>query len=132
MRIPGADKAIDNLLKWSAKEDWNSFREQVFAEHFDMICDRFDTTKQEIADLLGDSFGMVFGCVLEDFFTARFGDEGEKNVIDDYLRRRGWRESKPSTLFWTPIIGRPSMTRCLILTVRRLDKPQRPKRAERK
>ena len=37
MRIPGADKAIDNLIKWSANEEWNPFREQVFAEHFDMI-----------------------------------------------------------------------------------------------
>ena len=91
MRIPGADKTIDNLIKWSANEEWNPFREQVFAEHFDMIFDRFDTTKEEIADLLGDSFGMVFGCVLEDFFTARFGDKGD-NIIDDYLKRRGWQE----------------------------------------
>ena len=96
MRIRGADKAIDNLVKWSAKEEWSPFREQMFAEHFDMICDRFDTTEEEIADLLGDAFGMVFGCVLEDFFTARFGDEGEKNVIDDYLKRRGWREKVPA------------------------------------
>jgi hypothetical protein len=96
MRIPGADKAIDNLLKWSANEEWAPFREQVFAEHFDMICERFDTTVEEIADLLGDAFGMVFGCVLEDFFTARFGDEGETNVIDDYLKRRGWREKVPA------------------------------------
>jgi hypothetical protein len=65
MRIPGADKAIGNLMKWSASEEWIPFREQVFAEHFDMICDRFDTTTVEIADLLGDAFGMVFGCVLE-------------------------------------------------------------------
>ena len=71
-------------------------REQVFAEHFDMICDRFDTTEEKIADLLGDAFGMVFGVVLEDFFTARFGDEGDKNVIDDYLKRRGWREKVPA------------------------------------
>ncbi len=78
MRISGADKAIDNLIKWSAKEDWNSFREQVFAEHFDMICDRFDTTKEEIADHLGDSFGMVFGCVLEDFFTADLAMKAKK------------------------------------------------------
>ncbi len=96
MRIPGADKAIDNLLKWSANEEWTPFRKQVFAEHFDMICDRFDTTEEEIANLLGDAFDMVFGCVLEDFFTARFGDEGEKNVIDDYLKRRGWREKVPA------------------------------------
>jgi len=96
MRIPGADKAFDNLLKWSASEEWGPFREQVFAAHFDMICDRFDISVEEIADLLGDAFGMVFGCVFEDFFTAQFGDEGEKNVIDDYLRRRGWREKVPA------------------------------------
>ncbi len=95
MRIPGADKAIDNLMRWSEKEDWTYYREQVFAEHFDMICDRFGTTEEEIAKLLGDSFGMVFGCVLEDFFTARFGDEGD-NIIDDYLKRRGWREKIPA------------------------------------
>ena len=88
MRIPGADKAIDNLMKWSANEEWTPFREEVFAQHFDMICDRFDTTEEEIADLLGHAFAMVFGVVLEDFFTARFGDEGDKNVIDDYLKRR--------------------------------------------
>jgi hypothetical protein len=33
---------------------------------------------------------------LEDFFTAQFGDEGEKNVIVDYLKRRGWREKVPA------------------------------------
>ena len=95
MRIPGADKAIKNLLKWSAKEEWNIFREQVFADNFDMICDRFDISEEEIADLLGDAFDMVYGCVLEDFFTARFGED-DANVIDDYLRRRGWREKVPA------------------------------------
>ncbi len=95
MRIPGADKAIKNLLKWSAKEEWNIFREQVFADNFDMICDRFDISEEEFADLLGDAFDMVYGCVLEDFFSARFGEDGA-NVIDDYLRRRGWREKVPA------------------------------------
>ena len=96
MRIPGADKAISNLVKWSMKEEWNPYREQVFAEHFDIILDRLDITEEEISDLLGDAFDMVFSCVLEDFLTARFGDEGEKNVIDDYLKRRGWREKVPA------------------------------------
>jgi|TARA_Y100000031_G_C8232221_1_gene391481 hypothetical protein len=99
MRIPGADKAIGNLIKWSAKEEWNPYWERLFAEHFDMICDRFDTTEEEIADLLGDAFGMVFGCVFEDFLTARFGDKGEKNVIDDYLKRRGWHEKVPAKCY---------------------------------
>ena len=96
MKIPGADKAINNLVKWSANEEWEPFREEVYAQHFDLICDRFDITGEEIADLLGDAFEMVFGSVFEDFITARFGDEGEKNVIDDYLNRRGWREKVPA------------------------------------
>jgi hypothetical protein len=56
MRIPGADKAIGNLLKWSTKEEWRQFREQVFAEHFDLVCDRFGIAEEEeIVDLLGEA-----------------------------------------------------------------------------
>ena len=32
----------------------------------------------------------------EEFFTARFGDDDETNVVDDYLKRRGWRETAPA------------------------------------
>ena len=96
MRIPGADKAIANLMKWTAKDDWRPYREQVFAEHFDIICDRFEINEEEVADFLGDSFGMYFGCVFEDFLATRFDEDGEKNVIDDYLKRRGWREKVPA------------------------------------
>ena len=96
MRIPGADQAIGNLVKWSAKDEWTPYRDQVFAEHLDMIHERFEMTDEEIVDLLGEAFGMVYGFILEDFFTARFGEEGELNVIDDYLRRRGWREKVPA------------------------------------
>lgn len=96
MRIPGADQAIGNLVKWSTKEEWAPLREQIFAEHFDPLYDRFETTGEEVADLLGDAFGMVFGFVFEDFFTARFGDEGKMNIVDDYLKRRGWREKVPA------------------------------------
>jgi len=93
MRIPGADKAIDNLVAWSLREDWEPLRDQVFAKHFDPVCDRCGIDKGDIADLLGpDAFSMVAGCALEDFFSARFGED-DANVIDDYLKRRGWRET---------------------------------------
>ena len=96
MRIPGADKAIANLMKWSAREDWRPYREKVFAEHFDLICERFETSEEEIAELLGETFGMLFGCAFEDFMAARFDEDGEKNVVEDYLKRRGWREKVPA------------------------------------
>lgn len=103
MRIPGVDQAIGNLVGWSAKEDWAPYRNQVFAEHFDLIHERFEITDEEIGDLLGDAFGMVYCVVLEDFFTARFGDEGELNVVDDYLERRGWREKVPAKRYLVAI-----------------------------
>ena len=96
MRIPGADQAIGNLVKWSAKDYWAPFQAQVFAEHFELVQERLSVSEQEIMDLLGEAFGMVFGFVLEDFFTARFGEDGELNVVDDYLKRRGWREKVPA------------------------------------
>ena len=35
--------------------------------------------------------GVVWGCVFEDFL-ARDLDDG-RNIVDDYLKRRGWNES---------------------------------------
>jgi hypothetical protein len=70
MRIPGADQAIGNLIKWSEQDEWAPYRQQVFAEHFELILERFGISEQTIVDLLGETFGMVAGFVLEDFFTA--------------------------------------------------------------
>ena len=96
MRIPGADKAIDNLIAWSRREEWAPLREQVLADHFDEIFDQFGLTMDGIAQQLGEhAISMVLGCVIEDFFTARFGGDGA-NVIDDYLHRRGWKEKVPA------------------------------------
>ena len=58
----------------------------MFAEHFELIMERFDISEQEIVDLLDEAFGMVCGFVLEDFFTARFGEEGELNVVDGFVK----------------------------------------------
>ncbi len=37
---------------------------------------------------------MLFGIVFEDFVSRRFPPDN-RNVVDDYLKRRGWRESVP-------------------------------------
>jgi hypothetical protein len=34
---------------------------------------------------------VLWGCVFEDFLTRAF-DDG-RNIVDDYLKRRGWKES---------------------------------------
>jgi len=37
---------------------------------------------------------MLFGLIFEDFISRRLPPD-DKNIIDDYLKRRGWRESVP-------------------------------------
>jgi hypothetical protein len=96
MRIAGADQAIGNLVKWSTRDDWAPYREEVFASHLDFIADKFDVKEEELVEMLGETFGMLYAVMLEDFFAARFGDDGELNVVDDYLKRRGWREKIPA------------------------------------
>ncbi len=103
MRIAGSEQAINNLVKWSARDDWAPHLDGVFADHLDTILDEFDVTSEELIDLLGNTFDMLYGVILEDFFAARFGDDGELNVIDDYLKRRGWREKVPAKRYLAAI-----------------------------
>ncbi len=103
MRIAGSNQAINNLVKWSARDDWAPYFEEVFAHHLDPVMDKFDVTSEDLAEILGDAFDMLYGVILEDFFATRFGDDGELNVIDDYLKRRGWREKVPAKRYLAAI-----------------------------
>lgn len=93
MPSPETDKAMDHLIRWAGQDDWAQCQSDVLADHFDPVAEMFDLHDHEIIDLLGDASAPLFAFVMEDFFTARFGDQGERNVIDGYLERHGWRES---------------------------------------
>ena len=69
---------------------------EAYAAHFEPAIDSLDLPDDALDVLPDDAAGMLSVFILEDFFTARFGEHGERNVIDDYLKRRGWRESVPA------------------------------------
>ena len=93
MRIPGIDKATENLGKWAAKDEWEAYMSEIYAAHIDPVADVLDMSGDDVAQLLGDSAFMLHVFIIEDFFSARFGEDDEQNIIDDYLKRRGWREA---------------------------------------
>ena len=93
MRIPGIDKATENLAKWAAREEWEALQMEIYDAHIDPAADALDMSGDDIAELLGDSAFMLHVFITEDFLTARFGEDDKQNVIDDYLKRRGWREA---------------------------------------
>lgn len=90
------DKAIRHIMNWAERPEWSEQRTAVFNAHLAPVCDRIGITQDELDQELADHGygGMVFGIVFEDFISRRLPpDEG--NLIDDYLKRRGWRESVP-------------------------------------
>ena len=95
MGIPSIDRAIGNLLKWAARGEWDALQSELYAAHFEPVVDGVDLSDDALAVLPDDVARMLSMFIIEDFFTTEFGEHGERNVIDDYLKRRGWRESVP-------------------------------------
>jgi hypothetical protein len=95
MGAPGSDKAIGAIMKWSQRDDWSEQLASVCADHFGPVLEDFKLTLEQVIDVLEpEGFMPLFGCALEDFTTCNF-EPDERNVVDDYLKRRGWKESAP-------------------------------------
>ena len=96
MGIPSIDRATQNLVQWAARGEWDALQREYFEAHFEPVTDGIDLPDDAFEVLADEDGGMLSVFVLEEFFTARFGEHGELNVVDDYLKRRGWRESVPA------------------------------------
>lgn len=95
MSISRFDKATENLVRWSARDEWLEWQFDVYTAHVAPVAEILDVSDDEFEELIGDAADMLGVFILEDFFTARFGEDAELNVVDDYLKRRGWREAAP-------------------------------------
>jgi len=88
------DKAINNIMKWSDRPEWASDLAALFDTHFGLVCERMGIHHEDLGGELGGHGyeGMLFGIVFEDLLSRRLPPDN-RNIIDDYLQRRGWRES---------------------------------------
>jgi hypothetical protein len=43
----------------------------------------------------------LWGCAFEDFLTREY--DGNRNIVDDYLKRRGWKESASNKAYMTAL-----------------------------
>jgi hypothetical protein len=88
------DKAIRNLMNWAERPEWSAARAEVSDAHLVPLCERIGLTPEELGEELADHGfgGMLFGILFEDLASRRLPPE-DRNLIDDYLTRRGWRES---------------------------------------
>ncbi len=83
---------ISGLLGFIGGEDvWRERLQDVVAEHLMPALEEFDVDHDELDDLLGEQWsGVLWGCGFEDFLGRRYGDE---NVVDLYLKHRGWKKA---------------------------------------
>jgi hypothetical protein len=84
---------LDGLIKWSMRDGWADRFEQVLEDHLMPACEETGLESDDVVATLGEDLFMssVWACAFEDFLTREF--DGGENAIDDYLRRRGWKES---------------------------------------
>ena len=95
MRVSAHDKAIAAVMKWAQREEWRDRLDAIIADHLEPAFEQFDLEPDELPDLLGPGgYTQLIGCAFEDFATCDFEPDGQ-NVIDDYLKRRGWKEPAP-------------------------------------
>ena len=85
MRLLGREvhsaASVEGLIKWIKGDEWRNDFEEVFDRHVGRACRGAGVELEELADIIGDH-GMFVS-----------SGSGERNVADEYLKRRGWKES---------------------------------------
>ncbi|OKO74678.1 hypothetical protein [Bradyrhizobium sp. AS23.2] len=84
---------LEGLIKWSGRDHWADRFDQILEDHLAPTCEETGLDIEDIVSTIGEDLFMrtVWACAFEDFLTREF--DGGENAIDDYLKRRGWKES---------------------------------------
>ena len=100
MSIPVDERVLANVVEWAGDhEEWGDFRAEVFGAHFGPLMDGLELTDDALFERLGPMTPVVLTAVMEDFLASRFGEDGDRNVVDEYLARRGWLEKKQAATY---------------------------------
>ncbi len=85
-------RPVDKLIEWSIGKSWGFDLEEIFREIVEPVCEDYEIAADELPEILGPAlFDTLFGAAVECFLTD-YDDDGE-NVIDVYLKKRGWKEN---------------------------------------
>lgn len=85
--------SLQGLMKWLSRDVWRERFAEAFDAHLLPTCEHTGLDADEVKSTLGEDWftRTVWGSAFEDFLTRDF-DDGS-NIVDDYLKRRGWKES---------------------------------------
>ncbi len=101
----GGTRSLQGLMKWLSRDEWRDLFAEVFDRHLLPACERTGVDVDQVISILGQDWFMttVWGCAFEDFLTREL--DGGRNIVDDYLKRRGWKESASARAYLMALRG---------------------------
>lgn len=79
------------LVEWSRRDPWRERMGEMVERHIRRACDLNDIDIYDLPNVIGDAALAAMDCAFEDCCTVTWEDGS--NLAEDYLRRRGWKES---------------------------------------
>src|SRR6266568_2984132 len=94
--------SLAGLMKWLRRAEWQDAFDELLHRHLAPACAKVDVAIDELPELIGDEhLTSLWACVFEDFLARNLDDN--RNIVDDYLKRRGWKESASNKAYMTAL-----------------------------
>src|SRR5712692_1220981 len=92
--------SLSGLMKWLERHPWSDAFSELLDHHLGSACSKAGIEIGELADIIGNHHAMIlWGCAFEDFLTR--DRVGIGNIVEDYLKRRGWNETAQNKAYMT-------------------------------
>ena len=90
---------LSGLMKYADRAPWDEALAEMLSAHLDPASEATGLEPDAIFEIIGDHWqGPLWGCAFEDLLTQELEPDGG-NLIDDYLKRRGWNEKAPNKAY---------------------------------
>ncbi|BCH22832.1 hypothetical protein [Mesorhizobium sp. L-8-3] len=82
---------LEGIVKWVQRDQRRELFDEFTTQHIENACDEMGIEPEDLIDCLAPvEFSKLWNCVFEDLIAAEIGGS---NLADDYLKRRGWKDS---------------------------------------
>jgi hypothetical protein len=86
---------LSGVRKWLDRDEWRQPFAELLRRHLGATCKAAGIQIDDLPDVIGeDRASNLFGCIFEDLLATELADGS--NIVDDYLKRRGWKEPVPN------------------------------------
>ncbi len=93
---------LTGLMKFLSRDEWRQSFEEIRQAHLFVACRNAKVDVDELGDIFGTTTAMtLWGCVFEDFLARDL--TGGRNMVDDYLKRRSYKESPSAKAYMKAI-----------------------------